>query len=98
LADALALTGVERDDELAELTANLDRGSAAGARAALISAIGGTPGVGKTALAVDWAPAGWPTGPRRPAVRKPARLRPGTADVHIGRIHAGRARSSPEPR
>jgi DNA-binding SARP family transcriptional activator/Tfp pilus assembly protein PilF len=45
---------VGRAGELAALTALLDR-SAAEAPAIVISAIGGTAGVGKTALAVQWA-------------------------------------------
>jgi len=45
-----------RQDELAALTALLKRpGGAGGTHAVVISAIGGTAGVGKTALAVHWA-------------------------------------------
>jgi tetratricopeptide (TPR) repeat protein/transcriptional regulator with XRE-family HTH domain len=51
-ADVAAFTG--RADELHRLTALLDSGASAGARAAVITAIGGTAGVGKTALAVHW--------------------------------------------
>jgi DNA-binding SARP family transcriptional activator/Tfp pilus assembly protein PilF len=43
-----------RDDELAELTAQL-RPAGRAPRTVVISAIGGTAGVGKTALAVHWA-------------------------------------------
>jgi DNA-binding SARP family transcriptional activator/Tfp pilus assembly protein PilF len=43
-----------RDDELAELTARL-RPAGRAPRTVVISAIGGTAGVGKTALAVHWA-------------------------------------------
>src|SRR6185369_9127185 len=52
-ADVASFTG--REAELDRLTAVLDRGSSSGTTAALISAIGGTAGVGKTALAVHWA-------------------------------------------
>ncbi|HEV2244590.1 MAG TPA: BTAD domain-containing putative transcriptional regulator, partial [Streptosporangiaceae bacterium] len=44
-----------RDSELAALTALLDARPGARPRAMVISAIGGTAGVGKTALAVHWA-------------------------------------------
>jgi DNA-binding SARP family transcriptional activator len=44
-----------RDDELAALTRMLDRSGAQDTEAIVISAIGGTAGVGKTALAVHWA-------------------------------------------
>jgi DNA-binding SARP family transcriptional activator len=44
-----------RDAELAELTGLLDRQSGVPASALVISAIGGTAGVGKTTLAVQWA-------------------------------------------
>jgi len=44
-----------RDAELAALTGLLDGAPGARARAVVISAIGGTAGVGKTALAVQWA-------------------------------------------
>jgi tetratricopeptide (TPR) repeat protein/transcriptional regulator with XRE-family HTH domain len=44
-----------RDAELEELTGLLDRGSAAATAMTVISVIGGTAGVGKTALAVQWA-------------------------------------------
>jgi DNA-binding SARP family transcriptional activator len=44
-----------RDSELAALTGLLDARPGARPRAMLISAIGGTAGVGKTALAVHWA-------------------------------------------
>jgi tetratricopeptide (TPR) repeat protein len=46
---------VGRDSELAELTALLDNAGARTPAAVVISAIGGTAGVGKTALAVHWA-------------------------------------------
>jgi DNA-binding SARP family transcriptional activator len=46
---------VGRAPELAELTALLDRSDEQVPRAIVISAIGGTAGVGKTALAVRWA-------------------------------------------
>jgi transcriptional regulator with XRE-family HTH domain/tetratricopeptide (TPR) repeat protein len=52
-ADVPAFTG--RDEELARLTAILDHRSPGEARAAVITAIGGTAGVGKTALAIHWA-------------------------------------------
>ena len=56
---------VGRDSELAVLTALLDRADVT-PDAVLISAIGGTAGVGKTALAVRWAHqvAGWPCQPQ----------------------------------
>ena len=44
-----------RSAELQALTQLLDRSGTQGAEAIVISAIGGTPGVGKTALAVHWA-------------------------------------------
>jgi DNA-binding SARP family transcriptional activator len=44
-----------RGGELAALTRTLDRSGAQGAEAIVISALGGTAGVGKTALAVHWA-------------------------------------------
>ena len=44
-----------RDDEQAKLTGLLSLASGARTQALVISAIGGTPGVGKTALAVHWA-------------------------------------------
>jgi tetratricopeptide (TPR) repeat protein/transcriptional regulator with XRE-family HTH domain len=44
-----------RSAELAALTRMLDRAGAGGAGTVVISAIGGTAGVGKTALAVAWA-------------------------------------------
>jgi DNA-binding SARP family transcriptional activator/Tfp pilus assembly protein PilF len=44
-----------RDDELAALTKMLDRSGTPDPEAIVISAIGGTAGVGKTALAVHWA-------------------------------------------
>jgi DNA-binding SARP family transcriptional activator/Tfp pilus assembly protein PilF len=44
-----------RDDELAALTRMLDQSGAQDTEAIVISAIGGTTGVGKTALAVHWA-------------------------------------------
>jgi DNA-binding SARP family transcriptional activator/Tfp pilus assembly protein PilF len=46
---------VGRGDELAALTGLLDRSGEQGPSAIVISAIGGTAGVGKTALAVQWA-------------------------------------------
>ncbi len=46
---------VGRADDLGELTGLLDPGTRQASRAAVISAIGGTAGVGKTALAVHWA-------------------------------------------
>jgi DNA-binding SARP family transcriptional activator/tetratricopeptide (TPR) repeat protein len=46
---------VGRGEELAALTALLDRSSGPTCAAIVISAIGGTAGVGKTALAVQWA-------------------------------------------
>jgi tetratricopeptide (TPR) repeat protein/transcriptional regulator with XRE-family HTH domain len=46
---------VGREAELAELGGLLDRAGAGGSPAVVISAIGGTAGVGKTALAVHWA-------------------------------------------
>jgi tetratricopeptide (TPR) repeat protein/transcriptional regulator with XRE-family HTH domain len=52
-ADVAAFTG--RDEELKRLTAILDHRPSGGARAAVITAIGGTAGVGKTALAIHWA-------------------------------------------
>jgi DNA-binding SARP family transcriptional activator/Tfp pilus assembly protein PilF len=44
-----------RQDELAKLTGLLDQAGAPGPGTVVISAIGGTAGVGKTALAVHWA-------------------------------------------
>jgi DNA-binding SARP family transcriptional activator/tetratricopeptide (TPR) repeat protein len=44
-----------RSAELQTLTRILDRGGVRGSEAIVISAIGGTAGVGKTALAVQWA-------------------------------------------
>ena len=44
-----------RDDEQAKLTGLLSLASGARTQAPVISVIGGTPGVGKTALAVHWA-------------------------------------------
>jgi DNA-binding SARP family transcriptional activator/tetratricopeptide (TPR) repeat protein len=44
-----------RETELAQLTGLLEPGSSTQAPALVISAIGGTAGVGKTALAVQWA-------------------------------------------
>jgi DNA-binding SARP family transcriptional activator/tetratricopeptide (TPR) repeat protein len=44
-----------RDAELASLDGLLNRSSSAGTHAVVISAIGGTAGVGKTALAIEWA-------------------------------------------
>jgi DNA-binding SARP family transcriptional activator/tetratricopeptide (TPR) repeat protein len=44
-----------REDELAELTGLADIAGGQAPGAVLISAIGGTPGVGKTALALHWA-------------------------------------------
>ena len=44
-----------RDAELAALTAMLDKAVAGGPGTVVISAIGGTAGVGKTALALHWA-------------------------------------------
>jgi tetratricopeptide (TPR) repeat protein len=46
---------VGRDDELATLTKMLDAAGASTPAAVVISVIGGTAGVGKTALAVHWA-------------------------------------------
>ena len=46
---------VGRAAELADLTGMLERASAQRPRTLVISAIGGTAGVGKTALAVQWA-------------------------------------------
>lgn len=43
-----------RQSELAALSGLLDRAGAAAPHAVVISAIGGTPGVGKTALALHW--------------------------------------------
>jgi len=49
--------------------------------AVVMSAISGTAGIGKTALAVHWGTPGRRTLPGRAAVRQPARLRP----VRVGR-------------
>jgi DNA-binding SARP family transcriptional activator/Tfp pilus assembly protein PilF len=46
---------VGRDQELAALTQSLEQAAHAASAAVVISAIGGTAGVGKTALAVHWA-------------------------------------------
>lgn len=46
---------VGRDGELAALSGLMDRAAAAAPGAVVISAVGGTAGVGKTALAVHWA-------------------------------------------
>ena len=72
-ADVRGFTG--REPELAALDALL----AGGDGPVVISAVSGTAGVGKTALAVHWAHRRRRRVPGRPALPRPARLRPGAA-------------------
>ena len=74
-----------REAELKELDALLDQvgpddgedGDGGPGGPVVISAVAGMAGVGKTALAVHWAPQGSAPVPGRAAVCEPARLRPG---------------------
>ena len=70
-ADIFGFTG--REAQLAGLHAL----AAVQTPAVVISAVSGTAGVGKTALAVHWAHQVAGPVPRRAALREPARLRPG---------------------
>ena len=84
--------------ELAALTGLLDRAGAQTPGTVVISAIGGTAGVGKTALAVHWAHQVAGPVPGRAAVREPARLRPGPAGARgrrAGRVPARPRRARP---
>ena len=67
---------VGRSGELAALTALLDQTAESTPPAMVISSIGGTAGVGKTALAVHWAHQVAEPVPGRAAVCEPARFRP----------------------
>ena len=87
-AGVAAFTG--REAELAEL----DRLTAPTPAVLPIVAVSGSPGVGKSALVVHWAHRAPGPLPRRPALREPARLRPGSA----GARHRRAGPAADEPR